>query len=251
MLTERHLDRYADILIWGLKTSRTTALKRNDIFLVRFDLPALRLAEILQTKLLDMGMNPVLRMNRTPCLESSFFERANAKQLVFQLPGEKQFFNALNGSIFLRAPESITHLSHIDPRKIGKTAVARKYIRDILDKRDEKGLYSWTLCMLPTQALADHAGMSLAAYGQQVVKACFLNKTKPVEAWQDIYRKAATIKKWLNKMNIDHLHITSSNVDLRITPGNRRRWIGISGHNIPSFITKWLFPRISDLVATH
>jgi aminopeptidase len=61
MLTEKQLDRYADILIWGLRTSRTTTLKRNDIFLIRFDLPALRLTEILQAKLLDMGMNPVLR----------------------------------------------------------------------------------------------------------------------------------------------------------------------------------------------
>ena len=117
MLTERQLDRYADILIWGLKTSRTTPLKRNDMFLVKFDLPARRLAEILQAKLLGMGMNPVLRMNSTPNMESTFFEKANAKQLVFQSPGEKQFFNTLNGSIFLRAPESITHLSHIDPKK--------------------------------------------------------------------------------------------------------------------------------------
>jgi len=235
MLTEKQLDRYADVLIWGLKTSRTTALKRNDVFLVRFDLPALRLTEIIQAKLLDMGMHPVLRLNSTPCMESTFFEKANTKQLVFQLPGDKQFFNALNGSIFLRAPESITHLSHIDPKKIGKTAVARKYIRDILDKKDEKGLYSWTLCMLPTQALADHAGMTLEAYDRQVIKACFLNKTKPVQAWQDIYKKAAVIKKWLNSLNIDRLHIASPRMDLFITPGDRRRWIGISGHNIPSF----------------
>ena len=235
MLTEKQLDRYADILIWGLKTSRTTTLKCNDMFLVRFDLPALRLAEILQAKLLGMGMNPVLRMNSTPNMENTFFEKANAKQLVFQSPGEKQFFNALNGSIFLRAPESITHLSHIDPKKIGKTAVARKYIRDILDKRDEKGHYSWTLCMLPTQALADHAGLSFEAYERQVIKACFLNKTKPVQAWQDIFKKAGTIKKWLNSLNIDHLHIASPRIDLSVTPGDRRRWIGISGHNIPSF----------------
>ena len=235
MLTAKQLDRYADILIWGLRTSRATTLKRNDIFLIRFDLPALRLVEILQAKLLDMGMNPVLRLNGTPGMERTFFEKANAKQLIFQLPGDKPFYTALNGSIFLHAPESITHLSHIDPKKIGKAAIARKYIRDILNKREEKGFYSWTLCMLPTQELANHAGLSLEKYAGQVIKACFLNKSNPVQAWQEIYKKAASIKKWLNSLDIDYLHVASKHIDLEITLGDRRKWIGISGHNIPSF----------------
>ena len=235
MLTEKQLDRYADILIWGLRTSRTATLKRNDIFLVRFDLPALQLAETLQAKLLDMGMHPVLRLNSTPRMESTFYEKAKAKQLIFQVPGDKPFFNALNGSIFLHAPESITHLSHINPKKIGKAAIARKYIRDILNKRDERGLYSWTLCMLPTRELAKHAGLSLKKYTGQVVKACFLNKSRPVDAWQEIYKKATTIKRWLNRLDIDYLHVASKRIDLKITPGENRKWIGISGHNIPSF----------------
>jgi aminopeptidase len=34
---------------------------------------------------------------------------------------------------------------------------------------------------------------------------------------------------------VTHLKIESDNIDLTVTPGDRRRWIGISGHNIPSF----------------
>jgi len=136
MLTEKQLDRYADVLIWGLKTSRSSSLKRNDIFLIRYDLSAICLAEILQAKLLDMGMHPVLRMNSTPIMERTFFEKANAKQLSFQYPGDRPFYSALNGSIFLHAPASITHLSDIDPKKIGKAAIARKYIRDILNRSE-------------------------------------------------------------------------------------------------------------------
>jgi len=235
MLTEKQLERYADVLIWGLKTSRTTALKRNDIFLVSYDLAALRLAEILQAKLLDMGMHPLLRMNSTPIMERTFFEKANAKQLTFQYPGDRAFYSALNGSIFLRAPASITHLSEVDPKKIGKAAIARKYIRDILNKRDDKGLYSWTLCMLPTRELAIHAGLTLEKYAGQVIKACFLNKTKPIQAWQATYKKAISIKKWLGRLNIDYLHVSSKQMDLQLTPGEHRKWLGISGHNIPSF----------------
>jgi aminopeptidase len=36
-------------------------------------------------------------------------------------------------------------------------------------------------------------------------------------------------------MKVNRYHIESKTIDLRITPGEQRRWIGISGHNIPSF----------------
>jgi len=235
MLTNIQLDRYADVLLWGLKTSRTERYKKNDIILVRYELPAIRLAEVLQAKLFDMGMNPLLRMGLTSRMERIFFERASNKQIIFQAPGEKELYENLNGSIYLHSPESITHLSHIDPKKIGRAAVARKPLRDILWKREENGMYGWTLCMVPTTELAKHAGLSMKQYAAQVIKACFLNRDDPVKAWKNIHRNATSIKKWLNSVDVKYFHVESENMDLRIAPGRKRRWIGISGHNIPSF----------------
>ncbi len=235
MFTEKQLDRYADTLLWGLKTARTKKFKKNDIVLIRYDMPAVRLAEIVYAKLVNMGIHPVLRTNLTANMEQHFFEQANNKQITFQPPGEEELFNRLNGGIFLYAPESITHLSHIDPKKIGKAAVARKYLRDILDARDQVGDFGWTLCVFPTKELAGHAKLSMKAYTAQIVNACFLNKISPVSHWQDIFHRATSIKKWLNSMNVNAYHVESKNVDLMITPGEKRKWIGISGHNIPSF----------------
>ncbi len=141
----------------------------------------------------------------------------------------------LNGSIFLYAPESITHLSDIDPEKIGKTAVAQKTLRDIANQREARGTFSWTLCVFPTAELAGHAGLSLPEYTRQIVKACFLNKTDPESHWRNIYKNAQSIKKWLNAMDVDHFHVESENIDLQVGPGEKRQWIGISGRNIPSF----------------
>ena len=36
-------------------------------------------------------------------------------------------------------------------------------------------------------------------------------------------------------MDVKHFHVMSKHIDLEITPGQQRRWIGVSGHNIPSF----------------
>ncbi|MGM0451628.1 MAG: aminopeptidase [Thermodesulfobacteriota bacterium] len=235
MLNDRQLERYADVLLWGLKIARKGRRKKNDTILIRYDLPALALAEKLFEKLLQMGRNPIQRLLQTPNMEKRFYEIANNRQLTFLPPGEEELYQQINGSIVLLAPESITHLSHIDPGTIAKPLKARKFLRDILDKREESGAFSWTLAMYPTKALARHAGMDLSEYAEQIVKACFLNRTEPVQHWQTLYRKARSIKKRLNRLDIKTLRVESKSVDLEITPGRHRQWVGLSGHNIPSF----------------
>jgi len=235
MFTEKQLDRYADVLLWAMKKARTGKFKKNDIVAIRYNTPSIRLAEILNAKLLGIGMNPVLRTIPTPTMERNHFELSNNRQLVFIPPGEKELYKNLNGSIFLHAPESITHLKDIDPKKIGKIAVSRKVFRDILSKREEQGLFGWTLCIFPTKKLAQHAGLSMKEYTRQIINSCFLNKISPISQWEQIFKNAVSIKKWLNSLKVKFYHIESENVDLKISPGEKRRWIGLSGHNIPSF----------------
>lgn len=235
MLTEKQLSRYADVLIWGLKTARRGRIKKKEIVLIRYDRPAIQLTELLYARILSMGLYPIQRLMPTPAMDTSFYQNSDKWQLTFIPPGEAELYQQLSGSIVVMAPESITHLKHIDPGIIARPIKARKPLRDIIDRREEEGLFSWTLGIYPTQELADQAGIPLSEYANQIVRACFLNRTAPVTQWESIYKKAQSIKKWLNGMPIRHLRIETSNMDLEITPGEKRRWIGISGHNIPSF----------------
>jgi len=235
MFSNKQLERYSDILIWGLKKARTGKYNRNDNILIRYDSAATKLAEVLQSRILAMGMNPVLRITYSPQMDRNFYEKANAKQLIFQPPGEKELYENLHGGIYLHAPESLTHLAHIDSEKLGKAAIARKSLRDILWKREEDGDFGWTLCLIPTPELASKSGQSLKDYTVQVIKACHLDKKDPVRHWEGIFKNAVRIKKSMNSLNVEYFHITSDNIDLIITPGSKRRWVGISGHNMPSF----------------
>jgi aminopeptidase len=235
MLTDTQLKRYADVLLWGLRTARSKPFKKGDIVLIRFNLDAVRLAEILESRLLEMGLNAVRRMNPTPEMERNFFQLANRRQLVFEPPGEAELYRHLHGSIFLHAPASITHLSGIDPKRISRFTLSRKYLRDIVEEREQAGLFGWTLCMLPTAELARHANLTDQDYARQIVRACFLNRRNPVEQWKTVFRDAAAIKAGLNRLAVKYYHVESAGTDLKITPGEQRKWIGISGHNIPSF----------------
>ncbi|MFY9396804.1 MAG: aminopeptidase [Desulfomonilia bacterium] len=235
MLTQTQLERYADVLIWGLQTARVERYKKGDLIMIRYDKAALPLAEVLYPRLLEKGYHVTQRMSLTERMEHDYYRLADPAQLVFKTPGDQELFNALNGLISLRAPENITHLKTIEPDKIGKAAVARKYLNDILDVREAQGLFGWTLCICPTEELANHAGMTIGEYTDQIVKACFLNRKDPLLHWKDIYKQAQSIKKWLNSMKVKFYKIESENINLEIIPGEHRKWVGISGHNIPSF----------------
>ena len=235
MFTRKQLERYADILFWGLRKARINQYAPQDVILIRYDLAARELAEILFSKVLDSGMHPIQRIGASPEMEKSFFSLGTDEQLKFHPPGEKELMHNLNGTISLLAPESLRHLKDVDPSKIGKAALARKELRDILDERENSGEFGWTLCLLPTAELSQNAQLDEQEYAQQIIKACYLDHDDPLAKWEDIYSQASEIKTKLNNLDIKSLRVQSKNCDLVVTPGQGRQWIGISGHNIPSF----------------
>lgn len=233
--TTQQLEKYADVLLWGLNTARRKPFKPYDTILVRFDLNALPLAEIIHKKLVQQKRHVLFRLLSTPTVEKNFYSFSDSTQRKFINAGEKELYSALNGNIYLSAPASLTHLKDIDPKKINETMISRKPFREIMDKREEQGAFGWTLCTLTTKALAEKAQMTEKEYTAQVCKACFLNEKDPVKKWQQIFKDSQEIKKWLNALPIKTIRTQSKNMDLTITLGEKRKFIGVSGHNIPSF----------------
>ena len=235
MLTDIQLEKYARVLFWGMQKARVTPFASGDIVLIRTDLAALPLAEKMQALVLEKGLNPVVRMNLPSGLEKGYFSLAGAEQLSFVVPGDRELYERLGGLVSLLAPDSITHLKDIPPTKIATFSVARKYLRDILDRREAVREFGWTLCLMPTPALAENSGLSMDDYTAQIVRAAYLDDADPVAAWERIFRQAEGTKAWLNAMDVEYYHVESASTDLKVFPGQSRRWIGVSGHNIPSF----------------
>jgi aminopeptidase len=134
-LNAAKMERYCDVLLWALGAARKGQYRKGDVVLVSYHLNALRMAELLYARILRRGLHPILRLRATPGVERTFYHGADREQLVFVPPGERQLYESLNGAIYLFSPESLTHLSDVDPMRIGKAAIAAKPLRDILDRR--------------------------------------------------------------------------------------------------------------------
>ncbi len=77
----------------------------------------------------------------TPIVERNFFRFSDRKQRKHIPSGEKELYAKLSGSVYLHAPSSLTHLQGIDPKAMNDAAVTRKAMREILNRREDKGLF--------------------------------------------------------------------------------------------------------------
>ncbi len=236
MFTNTQLQKYADVLIWALQAARRNGkFKKYDSVLLRTDMAAAPLAKEVYRKLLAQHYNVLLRWNAPEDFTTAFYEQADKKQLSYVPAGELEIQGNINGLIALHAPQDLTHLKKIDPAKVAQSALARKPIREILDVREQKGLFSWTLCNYPTEELARRAGLSVKEYANQVARACFLNEKDPVKKWKEVTRQINEIGKWLSALPIKTLRVETKNMDFEVLLGEKRRFIAGGGCNIPSF----------------
>ena len=89
-----------------------------------------------------------------------------------------------------------------------------------------------SLCLFPTQASAQKAGMSLAEYEQFVYQACKLYDDNPIESWKALGRQQQKIVDFLNQR--EEFHYLGDNIDIRFSTKGRT-WINSDGkNNMPS-----------------
>jgi len=229
------LKKYADVLIYALKAARRGKFKKGENILISYDAPATALAEEVYAKLVEQGYNALPRAGLTEKMAKTFYTKADEAQLKFTAPWEKLYHQNINGMIALRAPQDLTNLKEADPRKIALAALTRKPLREIWDKMEEQGKFSWTLANFPTAGLAKQAGLSPKEYEAQIVKACFLDEKNPAKKFAEVMGQIGEISKRLSALPVVTLRTQSKDMDFEISLGQKRRFISGGGCNVPSF----------------
>jgi aminopeptidase len=230
------LSKYARVLIYALKLARSGGkFKKGDNILIGYDIPALPLAEEIYGLLVKEGYNVFPKAYLSEKMSRDFFTFANDAQLTLLPEWDAVFNENLNGMVALRAPQDLKNLKNADAKKIGKAAATKKKLREILDAREQKGLFSWTLANYPTQGLAKQAGLSFREYERQIAKACFLNEKDPVKKFGEVCSAIEEVCKRLSSLPIVKLRMQSKDTDLEISLGKNRKFLGGRGCNVPSF----------------
>jgi len=231
---QKILEKYADLLV-NFALNSGQGVKEDEIVMCVLDDVAKPFLIELYQVILKANAHPMMRMIPTG-LDKIFFENANDKQLIF-FPENymKARCETINHQIGIISDDDPHELKDVDSKKIFKSADAAKQVREWLVEKENRGEFTWTLALYGTEAMAKEAGLTLKEYWDVIIEACYLDTPDPKIEWRRILTEQERIKKELDKLEIEWLHVEGEKIDLKVKLGRFRKWMGGSGRNIPSY----------------
>lgn len=241
--SKKILENYAKVMI-DFALGSTKGIKKGDVVYLSAPMCAVDLFVACRNRIIERGGHVIgdimlndqdRRMRETP----DFFARAKKHQIEFS-PNKyiDGLIDQVDHYLVILAKENMHSFKDINPQlMMRKQQHALGYLFKKRQDKEMRGELTWSLCLYPSQALAKESGMSLKEYWSQVEKACFLREKDPVAKWKETVRSLEKHRKALNRVTAqtERFHVHGPEVDLWITPGPGRQWLGGTGSNIPSF----------------
>ncbi len=236
------LERYADVLVrFALNSGK--GIKKGEVVHLNATESAKPLFLETRNAILRAGGHVIANFlpdgtSDRRSISREFYEIAQPHQIEwFPKKYVRGLVDQIDHSIHILAQSNPHELKGVDPKKIMTRGRAWKPFRDWENVKERHGKFTWTIALYGTAAMAKEAGMSEKEYWKQIIQACFLDDKDPIKRWREVF---AMVEKYRKKMNalapkVERLHMTGADVDLWITPGEKRQWLGGSGRNIPSF----------------
>jgi aminopeptidase len=234
-----YLERYADLLInFALGGGR--GIKRGDVVQLISPETAKPLYAELARAVWRAGGHIIndYRPDEGPGvnLRRDFYEIADSRQLDF-FPDRyhRGRIDQVDHWVYVICETDPHALRDVDPKKL--LAHQRSFAPLVAwqTEKENAGRLSWTIGLYGTAAMAAEAELSLEAYWREIIRACFLDEEDPKARWREVEETLGTYTAALDALPIDRLHVRGEEIDLWLTLGERRRWIGGGGRNIPSF----------------
>jgi aminopeptidase len=235
------LAKYAELLVkFGLQTRDGKQLHKGAVVQFRVPEVAKPMYWHLQTAILKAGYQPLGVFlpsdDENYKFDKGFYDSASKAQLEFTPhESDEAVVQQIDANIRILADTDLHSLDTIDPKAVmlrtNKLQQAKKPYYDKIDR----GELLWTLALYGTEVLAKEAGMTLKAYWNQIINACYLDSASPIAEWKKITKSTQRTAQKLTDLQIKSLHMVGSDVDLHIGIGNNRSWKAGSGCNIPSY----------------
>jgi aminopeptidase len=169
-------------------------------------------------------------------LERDFYELASDDQLDhFQAKYFRGMLDNIDHLVYIDGTNDPQAMKDVDPQKMMRRQAAFMPMIGWQQEKERAGLLHWTIGLWGTEAMAAEAGLSVESYWEQIIHACFLDDPAPVTRWRETLETIHRYRDWLSSLPIERLHLEAEGTDLWLTMGERRRWVGGSGRNVPSF----------------
>jgi len=197
--------------------------------------PGMPLVKEVYRAILKSGGFPLFQLQDDDLKLIHLQEGSNEQLSFFPDKFYRGVADSIDHYVRILAEDDPLFLSQADPRKVLLASNSTKKYREWLDEKEDAGKFTWTLCLYGTEGAAREAHMSLEQYREQIYQACFLYEDDPVAKWRSVFSTIQTIQNVLNDLPISKVHVEAKDTDLWVSLGEKRKWLGGRGRNIPSF----------------
>jgi aminopeptidase len=228
------LEKYAQLLV-SFALNEGKGVKPGDTVFVHLPECAKPFLMHLQKAILLAKAHPII--NYVPDgVTRQFFELGSEEQIAF-FPSKimKGRVDEMDHLLFIDAEADKHELEGIDAKKIMSRQKAMKPYWEWRHEKERKGKFTWCLAMYGTAAMAKEVSMTEQQYWEQIIRACYLDEKDPVQKWKEIQKENHRVRDKLTALQIEKVRVVGAQTDLTIGLGKNRKWLGFSGHNIPSY----------------
>lgn len=205
-------------------------IKKGDIVQIKAETSCTPIVSAFYKEAIIMGANPFLRLF-LPESQEYMAKYATDEQLTFLPEYEKLQAETMTAYIYIDSTINTKSLTNVDHSKLALLKSSARVLRDIMNERELKGEFRWSLCPYPTQSMAQDADMSFDEYAAFVYEACKLNEDDPIAAWKEVEKAQEAIACLMT--GTKELHIKGKNTDLRLNVEGRK-WENCCGYrNMP------------------
>ena len=219
-------EKYAEVLV-----DYSLSLKKGQKVLVQASYLAEDMLKAFYKRAVQAGAHLEFKiaLNGT---EKIFYDNAADEQLKYISPTSRYIIENYDAVLNVISPFNMKELQNVPPEKKQMVSIARTELNKTFMSRSAAGQLSWTLCVFPTDAAAQEAGMSLGDYEDFVYRACLLYEDDPVAGWRKLQADQQKVVDYLNSKKM--IRYESADVDIEFS-ADGRKWINSAGqNNMPS-----------------
>jgi len=206
------------------------AVQPGDWVLVSVNLAALPLAEEVSRRILAAGGKLSLQLESDELTEI-LLQEASEDVLRWLSPSDQFLFEQVNAIIYLGGASNTCSLSSFAPERVSAYQRERGRLRQIRNRRVMTDGLRWVYTQFPCQALAQEAGMGLAAYQDFAYAAVYADQPDPVQRWQEISRRQQHWVDWLKGKQ--WMTLRGPDIDLKFSIADRTFANGAGENNLP------------------
>ena len=148
-----------------------------------------------------------------------FYANAGQAQLEYLWEPDRWLRENVDARFAILSDANTKQLSGADPAKQTLVSRSRKPLMDISMRRSAAKELRWMVTLVPTEAYAMDAGMSLPEYEDFYFGACLVDRPDPVAEWKAMAARHGRLLEWMHGRNL--VHIEGEGTDLYLEVGGR------------------------------